>query len=253
MPIASGRHLTIVVSEESGRKFLLPSPAVIPHHPITPQGDTQMPEIAVSDAQFEEFMAACHAVAAHDLIRYNSGNMSFRVGDNLMLISTSRSWLGELTREEVAVCRIDNRECLNGKVPSVECGFHAGALRARPEMNAVLHFQSPCATAFACSSDGPGIDFFVIPEIPFYIGKPDWVDFITPGSQDLADAVTNALRNSDMVLIRNHGLVTIGKDLKEAIFKAGFFELACEIILSKPNPNRLTKKELDPLLAAKTA
>lgn len=210
-----------------------------------------MSDVAVTDAQFAEFISACHAVAAHGLIRYNSGNMSWRIGDNLMLISTSRSWLGELSREEVAVCRIDNRECLNRKVPSVECGFHAGGLKARPEMNVVLHFQSPCATAFACSSDGPNTDFFVIPEVPFYIGPPSWVDFIMPGSQELADAVTNAFRTSDMVLIRNHGLVTIGKNLKEAIFKAGFFELACEIILSKANPNRLTKKELDPLLAAK--
>jgi ribulose-5-phosphate 4-epimerase/fuculose-1-phosphate aldolase len=52
---------------------------------------------------------------------------------------------------------------------SAECGFHIGILRARQDVTVILHFQSPFATAIACS--GKDYKYFnVITEIPYYIG-----------------------------------------------------------------------------------
>ena len=112
----------------------------------------------------------------------------------------------------------------------MEIGFHAGVLRARSDVNVVLHFQSPAATTLACSNP-EAVNFNVIAEVPYYIGPIAVVPFIAPGSAELASAVTAALVNRNMAVLRNHGLVTVGGSYEEATQRAVFFELACRIIV----------------------
>jgi len=147
-----------------------------------------------------------------------------------MLITTSRSWMEDLSADDVCVCSICDRTAMDKKKPSVEMGFHAGILHARPEVNVVLHFQTPCATALA-SRQTENVNYFVIPEVPFYIGPVARVGYSQPGSEILAKAVTDAMRAHDMVTIVNHGQVTVAGNFAHAIQRASFFELACEIIV----------------------
>lgn len=187
-----------------------------------------------NDALISAFIDACRLAAEADLMRYSSGNMSCRLDGGLMAVTAKGSWLGRMSRESVSICRIDTGAPEDDCIPSVESGFHAGIYRARPDVNAVLHCQSPFATAIACGACD-GLDFNVIPEIPFYVGKPGLVDYKNPGSRELADAVIGAAEKHDLVLLRNHGQVVVGKDLDAVIQKAGFFELACQIILCGQN------------------
>ena len=189
----------------------------------------------VSEKDLEMFAKGCHRVAECDLVRYSSGNMSARVGDDLMLMTAKGAWLGEVKPEEVVVCRISDAEPVDGKTASVERVFHAGILRERPEVRVVLHHQSPAATAISCSGDPLGYDFMIIPEVPFYIGKIGCVEFFNPGSKDLADAVIEVMKKHEATFLKNHGQVVVGKDYEDAIQKAGFLELACEILLKNPN------------------
>jgi len=203
-------------------------------------------DMQISKDQQEQFIAAAHKMAQYGLIKCSSGNLSWRIGDNIAAVTASRSWLGELTAEQIAVCDIKTGKCLNGKTPTVEHAFHLGILRNRAEINAVLHFQSPYATAAACGKK-IDFDFNVIIEVPCYIGTPAVVDYFPPGSAELADATIEAMKNSEMVILRNHGLVTVGKTLNDAIQKAVFFELACQIILTQPNCRALTRQQVEHL------
>jgi ribulose-5-phosphate 4-epimerase/fuculose-1-phosphate aldolase len=178
-----------------------------------------------------EFVAACHAIARRGLVRCSSGNLSWRVDADRFLATASRSWLGELTRAQVCVCRLADGTVLDGPKPTVELGFHAGILRARPDVNVVLHFQTSCATALACRAAGAPVNYFVIPEIPYYIGPVAEVPYLPPGSPELAAAVVAAMREHDLALMRNHGQITVARDLAHAVQNAEFFELACEIVL----------------------
>ena len=177
-----------------------------------------------------EFIEACHDTAARGLVRCSSGNMSLRLDSDRMLITTSRSWMEDLSADDVCVCRICDRTAMDEKKPSVEMGFHAGILHSRPEVNVVLHFQTPCATALA-SRQIENVNYFVIPEMPFYIGPVARIGYRQPGSEILAKAVTDAMLTHDMVTIVNHGQVTVADNFAHAIQKASFFELACEIIV----------------------
>lgn len=182
------------------------------------------------------FIQAAHQCARSNLLQCSSGNLSLRLDDNLAALSASRSWLGELTPEQVCLCDIPTGRCLNDRTPTVESAFHLGILRARPDVNCVLHFQSPYATALACTEHPEQIDFNILPEIPYYIGAPAVVEFLLPGSTELAQATIDAMKNAHLAILKNHGLVTAGRDTREALQRAAFFELACKTLLTAPHP-----------------
>lgn len=196
----------------------------------------------------EEFLAACHQAAAQGLMRCSSGNMSCRLDETQMLATASRSWMADITADQISVCRIADAAPLSGPKPTVEISFHAQILRQRPDVNVVMHFQTPHATAVACRDDE--IDFFVIPEIPFYIGPIARVPYLPPGSSELSDAVAAAIQDHDLAIMNNHGLVTVAADYAHAIQNAVFFELACEIIThAGENAKTLPETEIETLLA----
>ncbi len=97
-------------------------------------------------------------------------------------------------------------------------------------------------------------NYFVIPEVPFYIGPVARIPYFCPGSKELADAVTGALREYDMVQMVNHGQTTVATDVAHAIQNASFFELACSILLrSGERIAPLTAEQAGELLALKAA
>jgi ribulose-5-phosphate 4-epimerase/fuculose-1-phosphate aldolase len=200
-----------------------------------------------------EFLQACHKAARCGLLRCSSGNLSLRLDDTRMLATATRSWLADISAAEVSVCRIADGVLLEGAKPTVEIGLHAGILRARSDVNVVLHFQSSYATALACRQAGD-INYFVIPEIPFYIGHVAHVPYLLPGSVELAEAVTGAMQEHDLVVMSNHGMVTVAADYAHVIQNGEFFELACEIITHCGGALRpLPEEDVGALLALRKA
>jgi len=194
------------------------------------------------------FVQACHRVASHGLMRCSSGNLSQRIDDDRFLVTSSRSWIAKISPDDISLCLISDGSLLEGGKPTVEIGFHAGILKARPDVNVVMHFQTPFATTQACQKSAD-INYFVIPEIPFYIGHVARIPYLLPGSEELAQAVTVAMRDHDMVVMDNHGQVTVARDVDHAIQNAEFFELASEIILRSGNKVMpLPEKEVNALL-----
>jgi ribulose-5-phosphate 4-epimerase/fuculose-1-phosphate aldolase len=179
---------------------------------------------------FDDFVCACRQATDYGLMRCSSGNLSMRADGGRLLVKASRSWMARVGADDISVCAVADGSLLKGRKPSVEIGFHAGILNARPDVNIVMHFQAPCATALACQPVET-INYFVIPEIPFYIGHVARVPYLPPGSRDLARAVTQAMLKHDLVVMGNHGQVTVARDIDHAVQNAVFFELACEIIL----------------------
>jgi ribulose-5-phosphate 4-epimerase/fuculose-1-phosphate aldolase len=178
----------------------------------------------------DEFVRASRQAADRGLMQCSSGNLSMRVDGERLLVKASRCWMERLTSDDVSLCRISDGTLIDGRKPSVEIGFHAGILKARPEVNVVMHFQSPCATTLACRNP-ERINYYVIPEVAFYMGPIGQVPYIMPGSVELAESVVDVMRDHDMAVMANHGLVTVARDVDHAIQNAIFFELACSIIL----------------------
>ncbi len=201
----------------------------------------------ITEQQIEQFLAAAHKVGARGLTRCSSGNLSWRIG-GVALVSGTGSWVPELRKEQVAICRIADGTSLNGVKPSMESTFHLGILRNRPEVNTVLHCQSIFATTVACMKNKP-TNFNVTAELPCHCGSEiAMVPYYRPGSPELAAAVMDAMKNHDSVILEKHGQVFVGKDFNDVIEKAEFLEMACEIIVrSGMSYTTLTQEEIDDL------
>ncbi|MBB4035853.1 ribulose-5-phosphate 4-epimerase/fuculose-1-phosphate aldolase [Dysgonomonas hofstadii] len=190
-----------------------------------------------------QFIEQAHRVGKERLQLCSSGNLSWRVEENLALVSGTGSWLPRLAEQNVAVCDISTGMRVDGPKPSMESTFHLGVLRERKDMNVVLHFQSQYATAISCMKNKPK-DFNVVAEVPCYCGREiPVIPYYRPGSPELANAVTEALREHDCVLMSKHGQAVCGKDFDDAFQKAVFFELACSIIVNAGEGNYLTLTE----------
>lgn len=194
------------------------------------------------DKELGKFVKWARRAGKYNLASCSSGNLSHRPDENTILVSRSRSWLSNLKTDEVVVINSVNGEILTGGKPTGELPLHLAVLNSNPGINTVLHFQSPCATALACRKSQP-VDYNVIIEVPIYIGNIVHVPYIMPGSQQLGEAVANAFTSAGIVQLQNHGQVVTGKNYREAIQKAVFFELACRIILSNNTDIRVLQQD----------
>lgn len=201
----------------------------------------------VTSQLIDLFVQQAHRVGQHGLTICSSGNLSWRVGDEA-IISGTGSWVPELTADKVSVCRVADGKVLNGIRPSMESTFHLGVLRARPDVNVVLHFQSPYATAVACMDKRPDNLNFTA-EVPLHVGEDiPMIPFFRPGSPELAQHVVEALTDHNSCMLLKHGQVVCGKDFNQALERAMFFEMACRIaVLNGSNINPLTRAEIDDL------
>lgn len=201
----------------------------------------------IDSLHIEEFIRQAHRVGDAGLTVCSSGNLSWRIGEEA-LVSGTGSWVPSLTKEKVAQVKIATGETLNGVKPSMESGFHLGVLRERPDVNVVLHFQSPYATAVSCMKQKPD-NFNVTAEVPCHVGREiPIIPYFRPGSPELAAAVIAAMKEHNSILLTNHGQVVCGKDFDQAFERAMFFEMACRIIiLTGGKYDVLTPQEIDDL------
>lgn len=203
----------------------------------------------VKKEQIDEFIRQARRVGSERLQLCSSGNLSWRIEENVALVSGTGSWLPRLAEENVAVCDIATGTKIDGPKPSMESVFHLGVLRERKDMNVVLHFQSEFATVISCMQNKPK-NFNIVAEVPCYCGSEiPVIPYYRPGSKELADAVTNALKEHDCVLMSKHGQAVCGKDFDDAFQKAVFFEMACGIIVraGEGNYTTLTEEEIHDL------
>lgn len=201
----------------------------------------------ITSEHIAEFVRQARRVGSYGLTICSSGNLSWRVGNEVLLSGTG-SWVPELTADRVAVVSLADGSVLNGVRPTMESTFHLGVLRERADVNVVLHFQSPYATALACRKTLPDTLNFTA-EVPLHVGDDiPVVPFLRPGSKELADAVVRAMANHNSVMLLKHGQVTCGKDFNQAIERAMFFEMAARIaVVNGDNVDPLTAAEINDL------
>jgi L-fuculose-phosphate aldolase len=171
-----------------------------------------------------DVLATARAMNAAGLNRGTAGNVSVRHEDGFFVTPTGMGY-DESQPEDIAFVGLDGRADGRRK-PSSEWRFHRDIYAARPEAGAIIHTHAPFATALACRGEA-------IPPFHYMIarfGGTDirCADYATFGTQELSDAMVEALDGRSACLMAHHGMVVFGKDLKQALALAVEFEALCE-------------------------
>lgn len=162
------------------------------------------------------------------LLTATGGNVSALAADNETLwITPSRMYKGGLTHDDLVRIKPDGSVLEGARQPSVEYQMHWSAYRVRPSSAGAVHTHAPIATAFGiCNQVFPPINTDAV-----FLRDTVTVPWYMPGSKELADAVSEALQKSRGAILQNHGLMTVGEDLRKAATRAMMLEETAKIVL----------------------
>ena len=163
------------------------------------------------------------AMNAAGINQGRSGNLSVRFEEGF-LITPSGMRYEETTAGDIVFMRLDGA-CESDRQPSSEWRIHRDILAARPDAGAVLHAHSPYATSLACLGMGiPAFHYMIA------VAGGDSIrcaPYVTFGTQALSDHVLAALEGRKACLMANHGMVVLGRDLREGLDIAVEVETLC--------------------------
>lgn len=163
-----------------------------------------------------DFLNLCHILHQKGFVSGSGGNVSCRAGDLFYITPTGKS-LGMMREEDMILLRPDGTFQGTGK-PSKEWRMHLACYQARPEINAVVHVHSTYSVSVSCLKDTDShcaMPAFT-PGYQIRVGDLQVLPYSAPGSPELALGVERAISGANSVLLANHGLVTVGKDLEAA-------------------------------------
>ena len=176
------------------------------------------------------------------------GNTSARDGET-MWISPSGFALDDIGADDWVAMDIASGKTLQAAPrPSSEFAMHLAIYRARPDVSAIVHTHPP--TTIGVISAGLDRIPFMFPDQVAVVGDMPFIDYVVPCSQELADAVVAAMGDPAVsaLLMQNHGLITVGHNLKEAYYRTEVVEDAARIFwiaATVGTPRTLTALEAD--------
>ena len=184
---------------------------------------------AAHDDRVAALVAAGRAVIDKRLTWGTAGNISARLPADHFLISASGRALDSLGPESLARCRLDGAAPAGGPRPSVETGMHRAVYEARPDVGAILHASPFYATLVAAST--LALDANLTSDTAYYLRQVRRVPFHPPGSAALAQAAAEQVRECDVLLLDNHGALTLGASPAEAVTRMEALELLCRMLV----------------------
>ncbi|PNR89489.1 ribulose 5-phosphate epimerase [Petrotoga sp. HKA.pet.4.5] len=157
----------------------------------------------------------------YGLVAYTSGNVSVKV-NNHVIIKPSGIPYDELKTEDMVVLDMEGN-VVEGKLkPSVDSATHLYLYKNLPDVGSIIHTHSPYASAFALLSQP--IPVYSTAHADVFGVQVPVSNYAPVGSEAIGKAVIEVVNQAKAVLLSKHGVIVMGKDIKEAIRKAIFLE-----------------------------
>jgi L-ribulose-5-phosphate 4-epimerase len=157
------------------------------------------------------------------LVAWTSGNVSGRDPETgLVAIKPSGVRYDSLTTEDIAVVDLDGQALQGEKKPSVDTATHLYVYRQRPDVNGMVHTHSNYATAFAAL--GKPIPVYLTAIADEFGGSIPVGAYAQIGEEAIGEEIIQSIGNSPAILMKNHGVFTIGPTPEEAVKAAVMVE-----------------------------
>ena len=172
-----------------------------------------------------ELQAVGKQLLRDGLVWGNGGNMSVRTGPHSFLITGSGSSLGDLQETDFVECSLAGEVLRSaGRKPSKEAAMHGAVYAARPDINAIVHAH-PFYGLMIAASRGRGAcepvrGEHVLPGA----GLPGWLITI-PVPKNLLRQWGAKAREANLLILDNHGILALDKNLSEAYMALQTFEV----------------------------
>src|SRR3954470_3826249 len=192
----------------------------------------------------QAIIGACRRMNALGINQGTSGNISVRHVDGLLVTPTSVPY-DAMTPDQIVFMTMNGSHAPDQK-PSSEWRFHRDILKARPDINAVVHAHPTYCTILAIMG-------MAIPPVHYMIAAAGGdsircAPYATFGTQELSEHAVRALRDRLACLLAHHGMIEVGPSLVKAIWLAVEVETLARqyhASLQIGKPPLLSKEEIE--------
>lgn len=166
-------------------------------------------------------------IKLHDyhLISLSGGNVSLRINDHVLVTPSGMMYQG-LKPEDIVVMDLEGNIIEGTRRPSVDSVAILHILNHMPEVRAVIHTHQVYASAVGLFSDT--LPAVVTTLVNAALGAVNVAPFSSAASLDMGIAAVEYLQGKRAVILKQHGVITVGGNLKEALYAAVYMEDAAK-------------------------
>ncbi|MGF1450876.1 MAG: class II aldolase/adducin family protein [Opitutales bacterium] len=158
----------------------------------------------------------------------NGGNITVRVGDNLVLCTPTLISKGFMTVDDICMVDLDGNQVAGKRPRTSEVNTHLGIMKREPKAKSCVHAHPVYATAFAVAGVTP--PSCLIPEPEVFLGEIGFAPYQTPGTPENAATVGELGTRHQSILMQNHGVICWGKDVEDAFWKMENTDAFCQTV-----------------------
>ncbi len=178
----------------------------------------------------KEVIKAGITLDRYGLIALSGGNVSVRMASGEILITPSGMIYEDMVPDDVLVMDLEGAVIEGGRKPSSDTDGILYIFQKRPDVNATIHTHQPYATAVGLVEDEFTVNLTTLANAA--AGHVKVTPYSSPGSVDLGIDTVEYLGSSLAVILAHHGVMTVGKDLKQALYAAVYLEEAAKCYLA---------------------
>ena len=174
----------------------------------------------------------CHKMWQLGCFAANDGNLSVKLPDGNFLATPTGISKSFITPEKLVIINPEGEvlQAIDGYRPSSEIKMHLRCYKERDDVGAVLHAHPPTATGYAVAHIP--LDRYTMIETVAAIGSIPVTPYGTPSTYEVPDAIAPYLQEHDVLLLANHGALTVGADAITAYYRMETLELFAKISLT---------------------
>ncbi|MEE9307749.1 MAG: class II aldolase/adducin family protein [Spirochaetia bacterium] len=160
-------------------------------------------------SEVRDFMLVCRKLAERMYVTSQGGNLSYKLEDNLILISPTCVCKSDISEMDVVFIDLAGKTVEGERKPTGEVPMYLNFYRDRPDINSVIHCHPPYTNTFAILKGTNWLMRPVFPETVAEVGPVPVVSYGEPLTQRLADNFAPFVKKYNAFLMENHGLTIL--------------------------------------------